>query len=360
MLETTPLPLGLPQRWELYRLLSEPVRLRLLALAGEEELAIGELADLLGESQPNVSRHAAPLKQAGLLTVRKQGTRTLVSLAEEVLTDPVVADALLSGRALCDADGSLGRISDVIRARDLVAREFFSRAPAQEATDGHSVLPAEMRVYLAALAPLISERALAVDAGTGDGGLLDVLAPIFERVVAIDRAEPQLERARARVAARAYRNVELVHGELDSDRVSDAAKNADAVFAVRLLHHVPKPERVVGMLTDLCRPGGAVVILDYMRHDDESMRAQADLWLGFEPEELGRLARAAGLEGARVAKVPAPRTGPDAHLPWQLMIARRAAGPATPPSVRPPKREIKRGDTLPPSMPTPVRGRPRT
>ena len=52
---------GSTSRWELYRVLAEPVRLRLLALAAEEELAIGELAGLLSESQPNVSRHVAPL-----------------------------------------------------------------------------------------------------------------------------------------------------------------------------------------------------------------------------------------------------------------------------------------------------------
>src|SRR5215472_8439112 len=98
MLDATPTP---SHRWELYRLLSEPVRLRLLALAAEEELAIGELAELLGESQPNVSRHAAPLKQAGLIVVRKQGQRALVKLAAEAARDPVVADALASGRALC-------------------------------------------------------------------------------------------------------------------------------------------------------------------------------------------------------------------------------------------------------------------
>jgi len=57
-------------RWELYRVLAEPVRLKLLALAAEEELAIGELAELLNESQPNVSRHVAPLKAAGLLLSR--------------------------------------------------------------------------------------------------------------------------------------------------------------------------------------------------------------------------------------------------------------------------------------------------
>ena len=54
-------------------MLSEPVRLRLLALAAEEELAIGELADLLGESQPNVSRHLAPLRQVGLVLGAARG-----------------------------------------------------------------------------------------------------------------------------------------------------------------------------------------------------------------------------------------------------------------------------------------------
>jgi len=68
------------RRWELYRLLGEPVRLRLLALAAEEELAIGELADLLGESQPNVSRHLKVLRGAQLLAERKEGTRVFVRL----------------------------------------------------------------------------------------------------------------------------------------------------------------------------------------------------------------------------------------------------------------------------------------
>src|SRR5580692_9754189 len=109
------------QRWELYRVLSEPARLRLLALAAQEELAVGELAELLDESQPNVSRHAASLKQAGLVTVRRHGTRALMRSSDETAHDPVVADALESGRALCAADGSLGKIADVVKARDSAA-----------------------------------------------------------------------------------------------------------------------------------------------------------------------------------------------------------------------------------------------
>ncbi len=325
MLEASP---SGTQRWELYRLLSEPVRLRLLALAAEEELAIGELAELLDESQPNVSRHAAPLKQGGLLSVRKQGQRALVKLADGAASDPVVADALASGRALCEADGSLRRIADVIRARDAVAREFFARpAPAKgagEAVEG--AVPAELGAYLRAFAPLLGRTELALDAGTGDGGLLEVLAPIFDRVVAVDRSEAQLARARARAESRGWSNIALVHGELDGDAVKSAVgpAGADAVFAVRLLHHAPRPLDFLRQLAALSRPGAALVVLDYAAHDDESMRAQADVWLGFEARELTRLAREAGFEDARLAPIPGALCGrgPDAHLPWQALVAR--------------------------------------
>jgi DNA-binding transcriptional ArsR family regulator len=307
-------------RWELYRVLSEPARLRMLALAADEELGIGELAELLGESQPNVSRHAAALRQAGLLRDRREGTRTLVRVPPEAARDAVVADALASGRALCERDGSLARVAGVLRAREAAAHEFFAR-PGKIKLDA---APPEIGAYLAALAPLLPRRALAVDAGTGDGRLLDVLAPVYERVVAIDRSEAQLARARDRVAARGYANVNLLRGEVDDRETRKAVgAGADAVFAVRLLHHAPQPARFVAQLASLCAPGGALVLVDYARHDDESMREQADAWLGFEPAALRRFARAAGLDDPRVTKIPAPLCGdgPDRHLPWQVLVA---------------------------------------
>jgi DNA-binding transcriptional ArsR family regulator len=313
-------------RWELYRVLAEPVRLRLLALAAAEELAIGELAALLGESQPNVSRHLTPLKQAGLVLVRREGTRGLVRIAEAAAADPVVADALASGRALCEADGSLQRIADVLRERDLVAREFFAQASpnarARETTDALDATTA----YVAALARLLPSRSLAVDAGTGDGALLDVLAPSFERVVAVDRSGAQLDRARARVARRGYTNVSLLKAELGAPELREhVGDGADVVFASRLLHHAPRPVDLVRQLAQLAKVGGAVMIVDYGRHDDESMRDEADLWLGFEGPELLRFAREAGLHDAEVIKLPAAwcGKGKDAHLPWQVMVSRR-------------------------------------
>ena len=304
-------------------MLAEPARLRLLALAAEEELSIGELAELLNENQPNVSRYAGALRQAGLLLDRREGTRTLVRVSAQAARDAVVADALASGRALCEREGSLARIPDLLRAREAAAHEFFSR-PTKSKVDGP---PSEMGAYLAALAPLLPRRALALDAGTGDGRLLEVLAPVYERVVSIDRSDAQLALARERVAARGFENVTLLRGELDAKELRRAVgSGADAVVASRVLHHAPQPAKVVGQLASLCAPGGALIIVDYGRHDDESMRDQADAWLGFEPAELRRFARAAGLEDARVTAIHAPLcgSGPDKHLPWQVMVAKKS------------------------------------
>lgn len=312
-------------RWELYRLLGEPVRLRLLALAAEEELAIGELAELLREGQPNVSRHVAPLKKAGLLVVRKHGTRVLARLSEAAERDPVVQDGVRSGRGLCEADGSLGRVAEVVAQRDENAREFFGE---QRRALDPSELPPELPAYLAALAPLLPRRKLAVDAGTGAGVLLDVLAPIFEQVVAIDRERVQLDLTRQRLNARGYHNVQLTCDAYDAPNVRAQVRElggADVVFASRVLHHAPRPQASVEALASLLHAQGALVVLDYCPHEDESMRErEADLWLGFSSEELCKFAQRAGLADASVRSIPPSfyGQGPDSHLAWQCLVAR--------------------------------------
>ncbi len=326
---------GTEARWQLYRLLAEPFRLRLLALAAEEELTLGELAELMHESQPNVSRHAAPLRQAGLLAERRHGTRTFVHFAEDADADAVVADALSTGRALCRDDRSLARVAEIVRQREARTREFFAH-PGQ--LEEPSALAAELPAYLFALRALLPERALAVDAGIGDGAWLDVLCPLFERVLGIDRSSAQLGRAKQRAALRGYPNLTLLCAELGDELVRRAVGNgADVVVASRMLHHAPKPRALLRSLVELLRPGGHLVLVDYQRHADEAFgERQADVWHGFEAEELEGYARAAGLVGARVAQLPAAwvQSPTDGHVGWQVLVAQR---PAEPPGERAPR-----------------------
>lgn len=335
---------GAAARCELYRLLSDPVRLRLLGLAAIEELGVGELADLLREGQPKVSRHAAALREAGILMARRQGTWTLLRLSPDATEDPVIADAVAAGRRACEADGSATRIGDVLAERDAATRDFFARG----GRPVHAGPPAETAAYLAALAPLLPHRRLAVDAGTGDGALLEILAPIFDRVVALDRSDAQLALAAERKRRRQLDNVALVLGEIDGDEVrqavtracaEDAARGgreatigADAVFAARVLHHARLPARAMGALAGLARPGGTVCVIDYEAHDDTALREQeADVWLGFDAEELRRLAIDAGLVDISLRRLPTAwqGEGPDRHLAWQLLVGLRGDVPTT-------------------------------
>jgi ArsR family transcriptional regulator len=359
-LSTAPSPGDAAARCELYRLLADPVRLRLLGLTALEELGVGELAELLREGQPKVSRHAAALREAGLLLARRQGTWTLLRLAPGARNDAVVDDAVRAGTRACEADGTLARIPDVLGARDEVTREFFARG-GKPLRPGP---PPEAAAYLAALAPLLPHRRLAIDAGTGDGALLEVLAPLFARVVAVDRSDAQLALAAERIRRRQLDNVELVRDELHGAAVQAALARAlgreppgagrrvddgaDVVFAARVLHHAAQPQRAMQALAALARPpragerGGAVCVLDYETHDDLALREQqADVWLGFEPLELRRLAEDAGLAAIELRRLPAAwqGEGPDRHLAWQLLVGFRGgetlggdtapAGPAT-------------------------------
>ncbi|HHH11012.1 MAG TPA: metalloregulator ArsR/SmtB family transcription factor [Sorangium sp.] len=327
-------------RWALYRLLADPTRLRLLALAAREELAVSELAELLRLTQPKVSRHAAALREAGLLLARKHGTWVLLRLAREAPDDAVVNDALKTGTALCEHDGIMARIPALLNARDVNTREFFARG-GQPLKPGP---PAELAAYLHAMAPMLSAGALAIDVGTGDGALLEVLAPLYTQVVAVDRSQAQLALAAQRTTQRGFENVSFVCGEVDSEQVAQCVRQAarshhcgdgaDAVFAARILHHAPVPAKALAAITKLAasptdgRPGGCVLVLDYDHHDDQRLREQqADLWLGFAREQLFEMAQQAGLNNIRYGRTPAiwRGDGPDSHLAWHWLSCRRAA-----------------------------------
>lgn len=311
-------------RWQLYRLLSDPVRLRLLALANETELAIGELAELLDQTQPNVSRHAGALRQGGLLLDRRDGTRIFLRVSgTTAANDPVVRDALSEGRRLTEADGSLARVPDVVRRRDARTREFFASDSVETEPEG-----GDLSAYLCALGALLPKRGLGVDAGTGDGTALEMLAALFERVVAVDRSERRLEVARRRAALREFRNVEFVCGEVDGPELARAVgAGADVVVAGRMLHHAPEPARLLHRLATLLVPGGRLLVVDYASHEDEAFReSEADVWMGFEPSQLEEFAAEAGLAEARVLSIPPGCWGNDRRskgerIPWLALVA---------------------------------------
>lgn len=300
------LPAVASPRADLFRLLGDEDRLRLLALCGEEELTVGELATLLGESQPQVSKKSQPLRDAGLLAARREGTRTL--LRAQPADDPVVSAAFAEGRKLCGRDGSLSRIAQVVAQRDELSRRYFEQPAARG-----DVTPAsadELTAWLPLLAPLLPGRALAVDLGTGEGSLLPLLSSVFQRVIALDRSPARLARCAARIATWGLPNVRLREGSVgDADLTEDvlARGGADLTLMARVLHHAARPQELVTAAARLVRPGGHLIVVELLPHDDESVREQGHVWLGFEPAQLTSFLERAGLAPVALASLPDPR-----------------------------------------------------
>lgn len=331
-------------RADLFRLLGDEDRLRLFALCAEEELTISELGELLNDSQPQVSRRAQALRAAGLLTARKDGTRTYLKAAVvdaadvALMSDAVVVAALDEGRRLCRKDKSLAKIPKLVRDREENSRRYFDDVAAAASS---TVSPAPSLLgFLPLLRPLLGEAAhgLCVDVGAGDGALLPLLSPLFARVVAVDRSPARLAACARVVSGHDLGNVRLLEGDASDAHVLEAVHRgstqngpspggASVVVVARTLHHVARPTELLHACSRLLKPAsagstpGLVVVVDYLPHDDETLRAQGDVWLGFAPDKLMGLAREAGLTPTTPSPMPAPPGHPDSHLSWQWMAA---------------------------------------
>jgi SAM-dependent methyltransferase/biotin operon repressor len=280
-------------RAELFRLLGDEDRLRLLALCAADELMVGELSALLGESQPQVTKKSQPLRDAGLLIARRDGGRTLLSTPPT--DDAVVRAALEEGRALSSKDGSLARVPKVVAQREESSRRYFAepKETAPVVVEGAQLLP-----YLPMLAPLLPARALAVDLGTGEGALLSMLAPLYERVIAVDASAARLARCAARLEALGLGNVRLLEADAQSPLVAEEVARkggADLVALARVLQHVARPQDVIQSAARLLKHGAHLALIERTPHDDESARERGAVWLGFEPARLQSWLEEAGL-----------------------------------------------------------------
>ncbi len=312
-------------RADLFRLLGDEDRLRLLALCAEEELTVGELALLMDESQPQITKKTQPLREVGLLASRRDGTRTL--LKAELQTDVVVDAAVTEGRRLCSKDGSLAKVARVVAQREELAKKLFDEhvheAPAP-------ALDSLLVGWLPILAPLLPGRALAIDAGTGEGALLPLLAPLYERVVAVDRSAARLARCAARLEQWGLANVRLREGSIEDATLAEEVlgqagqashpkeRGADLVVISRVLHFLGRPQDAIAAATRLLRPGGHLALVDHAPHDDETLREQGHVWLGFEPAKLTNWIAVANLTPVVTQPLPTPH-----HPPLQLAIGRK-------------------------------------
>jgi ubiquinone/menaquinone biosynthesis C-methylase UbiE/DNA-binding transcriptional ArsR family regulator len=281
------------------RAAAEPTRLRLLAILAQAELTVTEITQVLGQSQPRVSRHLRVLCDAGLLDRVPEGSWVFYRLAEHPTARTFVV--LLGTRdATLAADRE--RLAAVQQARQAAADAYFE-AHAHEWNDIRSLHVSEERVE-EALVALVGGAAIGdlLDIGTGTGRILTLLAPRASRALGIDRSHEMLALARAATAAAGLSHVQLRHG--DMYHLALPPRSADLVVLHQVLHFADDPVAVLREVSRVLRPGGRLLLVDFAPHTEEWLRDQhAHRRLGFSTDDITHWSALAGLRAAEAARL---------------------------------------------------------
>jgi ubiquinone/menaquinone biosynthesis C-methylase UbiE/DNA-binding transcriptional ArsR family regulator len=298
----------------------EDTRLRLLALLATGELSVSDLTDILGQSQPRISRHLKLMVEAGLLVRHREGAWAFFALAPQGEGGDL-ARALI---ASLDADDAVlaadrQRLKAVREARSEAAQAYFARHAA-EWDRIRSLHVADDVVEAAILEALKGERLGALlDLGTGTGRMLQLLAQQADRLVGVDASHAMLAVARARLAEAGLR-CEL--RQCDVYALPFDMQGFDTIVLHQVLHFLEDPARALRETALRLKPGGRLLVVDFAPHAHEFLRSeQAHRRLGFSAQQVESWFREAGLT-PQIHRDFAPEASARDRLTVSLFLAR--------------------------------------
>lgn len=283
---------------DIFRALADPTRLRIFHLLRTMELAVGEIAQVMEQSQPRVSRHIRILVEAGLVDRRKEGSWVFLMPGQSVASRAMLDwfDQITpSGEELLWIEADSARLAAVRADRSAAANQYFAEH-AEEWDAIRSLHVAEAEVE-GAMARMLGERPLGrlLDVGTGTGRMAELFGGAATSVVAVDRSPDMLRLARAKLPADDPGKYRLAVGDFNALPLED--RSADTIILHQVLHYAQAPATVIAELARLLADDGALMIADFAAHDREDLRTRAaHARLGFSDEQMTGWFRQNGLD----------------------------------------------------------------
>lgn len=287
--------------WDILKTLSDPTRLRLLALVMREELSVAELQEILGMGQSRISSQLALLRQVNLVTDRREGKKAFYSLRASLSAKTV---SLLKA-----AVESVGELPVVAEDRENLDRILQKRRRTQEqyfnliaGRLGKNYCPGRSWEAIGHLALRLTPAIDIADLGAGEGLVSQLLAHRARTVWCIDNSPRMVEVGTELARKNELANLTYKLGDIEQVPLPD--KSVDLAILSQALHHAQHPQVAVNEAFRILRPGGQILILDLNEHTFEKARElYADVWLGFKESALHGFLKKAGFTKAEVTAV---------------------------------------------------------
>ncbi|MBB6123160.1 ArsR/SmtB family transcription factor [Sphingobium subterraneum] len=304
---------------DIFRALADPTRVRIVHLLRAMELSVGEIAQVVAQSQPRVSRHVRILVEAGLVERRKEGNWVFLRIGQA----PICASLMALFDEVPGEDSEalwlaadLARLAAVRADRVRAADAYFAHH-AEEWDAIRSLYVPEGQVE-AAMQAMVRGEPLGrlLDVGTGTGRMIELFGAQADHVTALDRSPEMLRLARAKLPEEGVDRYDLLLGDFSDLPLADAS--IDTVTVHQVLHYAQSPETVIAQAARVLSVGGRLLIADFAPHDREELRTQDQhARLGFSDEQIGAWFGAVGLT------LDAIDTLPGSELTVKIWLGRR-------------------------------------
>ncbi len=283
------------------RALSDPTRLRIVALLEKNELSVNELQEITRMGQSRISTHLGLLQESGLLQSRREGKRTFYKLngeADEVARQ-IIQLAVRGAREMPEHPADQVNLKRVVARRNDQAQVYFNQVAGRfdrSYGPGRS-WQAFGQLLLRVLPPLV-----VADLGSGEGLLGELLARRAKKVIAVDNSEKMVAFGANKAKKNGLKNLEFRLGDLAHPPID--AQSVDLVILSQALHHAEVPAQAIDGAHKILKPGGQILVLDLLQHTFEKAgELYGDRWLGFAESDLHRWLEEAGFKKVEVSVV---------------------------------------------------------
>ncbi len=287
--------------WDSLKILSDPTRLRLLALLAREELSVAEMQEILGMAQSRISSQLALLRQAGFVSDRRDGKRAFYSLLPGL---PAPAAALLESAAAAvagqpESAADRDNLDRILQKRRQHTEQYFNLI-AGKLGKGHC--PGRSWEAIGHLALRLVPAITVADLGAGEGMVSQLLARRAARVWCIDNSPRMVEVGTGLAKKNGLANLTYKLGDIEQVPLPD--RSVDLAILSQALHHASHPQTAVNEAHRILKPGGQLLVLDLKEHKfEKAHELYGDLWLGFGENALHGFLKKAGFTKAEVQVV---------------------------------------------------------